>query len=164
MKKEYYYILMSQKDFFENEVIEELLRERANYYLAKNKIKDFWIINSPNFITKEVLKNKIQSSNFYEEKYNKINIKLGNLDYQFYTTLVTSDLSFIKWIQLRLGYFENINDILENNNKTRKFKSDGLFGQIDNIDLKKSLNNFIHPDILLSRYKKSLQIYYNLNN
>ena len=28
---------MSQKDMIQNQVLEELLRERTNYYLAKNK-------------------------------------------------------------------------------------------------------------------------------
>lgn len=44
MGKNYYFILMSQKDFLENQVIEEILRERANYYTSKDKIKDFWIL------------------------------------------------------------------------------------------------------------------------
>ena len=52
---------MSQKDFFENQVIEEILRERTNYYLAKNKIKDFWLLVSPDFVLSTDLIDKIKS-------------------------------------------------------------------------------------------------------
>ena len=55
---------MSQKDFFENQVIEEILRERTNYYLAKNKIKDFWLLVSPDFVLSTDLIDKIKSTNF----------------------------------------------------------------------------------------------------
>ena len=30
MEKKYYYIIMSQNEMFENQVLEEILRERAN--------------------------------------------------------------------------------------------------------------------------------------
>jgi hypothetical protein len=33
----YYFILMSQKQMLENEVLEEILRERTSYYCSKNK-------------------------------------------------------------------------------------------------------------------------------
>ena len=36
MGKTFHYLIMSQRDLFENEVIEELLRERANFYISKN--------------------------------------------------------------------------------------------------------------------------------
>ena len=37
MSKKYYYILMSQKQMLQSEVLEEILRERANYYISKKK-------------------------------------------------------------------------------------------------------------------------------
>jgi hypothetical protein len=165
MSKDYYFILMSQKDFLENQVIEEILRERANYYVTKEKLKDFWIVNSPNFINLPEIRNKINSSKFYKQKVNIITTQLNSSSYEFYSALVTSDYEFIKWIQLRLGYFEDINNLITDNNY---FVSDGLFGKIN----EKTFNNtslldysfdYIHPDILLDRYKKSIEIYYKFN-
>ena len=68
MATDYHYIIMSQKDFFENQVIEEILRERTNYYLAKNKIKDFWLLVSPYFVLSTYLIDKIKSTNFYSQQ------------------------------------------------------------------------------------------------
>jgi len=50
MKNTYYYILMTQKSLFANQVIEEILREKSNYYTAEVRQKDFWILTSPKFI------------------------------------------------------------------------------------------------------------------
>jgi hypothetical protein len=156
---------MSQKDFLENQVIEELLRERATYYTTKNRIKDFWITNTPLFINCKNLKKKISKSNFYSQKSSQINCKLNNSNYEFYTALITSNLEFIKWIQLRLGYFEDIETVGTGNNS---FVSDGIFGKISNEDFEnlsvlESSPKYIHPDILLNRYKKAIEIYYNSN-
>jgi hypothetical protein len=40
------------KDFFQNQTIEELLREKATYYNSKNYIIDFWILVQPTFLKK----------------------------------------------------------------------------------------------------------------
>ena len=163
MNKNYYFILMSQKDFLENQVIEEVLREKANYYTSKNKLKDFWIVNSPSFIESEEIKTKIVNSNFYKQKNNSLNSNLNNCNYKFYSALITSDFEFIKWFQLRIGYFE---DITDKSNIGRDYVSDGIFGKLDknilnNFNLFKNSLKYIHPDILLDRYKKSIEIYYN---
>jgi len=50
MTVRYYYLIMSQIDMLENQVLEEILRERANYYFSKNKNIDFWLLISPNFL------------------------------------------------------------------------------------------------------------------
>jgi len=60
-----YYLLFSQKDFLQNQVIEELIRERSNYYIAENKSTDYWILNSPEFINNSELKEKIKLSSEY---------------------------------------------------------------------------------------------------
>ena len=49
----YYYLVMSQIDMLENQVLEEILRERANYYLSKNKNIDFWLLNKFFFDSKK---------------------------------------------------------------------------------------------------------------
>ena len=57
MKKiDYYYVIMSQKSLLENQVVEEILRERANYYISKKKPLDFWITISPNFLADSIIK------------------------------------------------------------------------------------------------------------
>ena len=173
-----YFILMSQKDFLENQVIEEVLRERANYYISKNKLRNFWIVNSPNFVSLPKFKTKIINSNFYKQKVNQIVAKLNNKDYEFYTALITFDYEFIKWIQLRIGYFEDISTI--SSPSIHSYISDGIYGKFD---LKDKLNNQsinsdinsdtlisvftgasdrIHPDILTDRYKRSIEVYYNI--
>ena len=168
-----YFILMSQKDFLENQVIEEVLRERANYYVSKNKLRNFWIVNSPDFVSVPKFNAKIRSSNFYKQKNKQIIAKLNNKDYEFYTALITFDYEFIKWIQLRLGYFEDISTISASS--TYSYISDGIYGKLD---LNQDFNNQfsqnilasvfrgaserIHPDILTDRYKRSIEVYYNM--
>ena len=68
----YYYLIMSQKSLLENEVIEEILRERATYYSITNKKTDFWLLISPNFIYSKEILEKIRNSQFYIK--NKENI------------------------------------------------------------------------------------------
>ena len=46
----YHFLLISQIDLFKNQVLEEVLRERANFYISQNKKQDFWILTFPNFI------------------------------------------------------------------------------------------------------------------
>jgi len=59
MKAIYYYIVMTQKNLLKNQVLEELLREKSNNYQVNKQQKDFWIVNSPNFLTKLNLEDKI---------------------------------------------------------------------------------------------------------
>ena len=153
---------MSQKDFLENQVIEEILRERANYYTSKGITRDFWVINSPKFIDAPEIKNKIAISNFYKQKKSAIQSTISNRTYNFYSAIITCDFEFIKWIQLRLGYFEDIKNLAITNKTTNNsYVSDGIFGEIENgnsfLDYS---SDYLHPDILINRYKKSIEIYY----
>ena len=152
---------MSQKELFSNQVIEEILRERTNYYLSKQKNKDFWLLISPKFIQNKDFSTKIKLTNFYEQQL-KI-IKPFNDENEFYVSLITTNLDFIKWIKLRLGYFED----LDSNEILRKdLKSDGVCGLLSNNEqnILKHSPNYLHPDILISQYKNNLELYYqNLN-
>ena len=66
----YYYLIMSQQTLLNNEIIEEILRERATYYQLNKKATDFWILISPYFIYKNEILEKIRKSNYYlKEKY-----------------------------------------------------------------------------------------------
>jgi len=127
MKLTYYYIIMNQKDLFNNQVLEELLREKSNYYHTNKQQKDFWILNSPNFINKLNLSEKIKNSNFYNNNKNKNN---------HFSCLISLDKKYIQWIELRLGYFENIKDL--NDLQLKKFVSDGIIGSID-LDINQNL-------------------------
>ena len=157
MTKDYYYIIMSQKDFFENQVIEEILRERTNYYLNKNKIKDFWLLISPDFVLNTDLKTKLKTTNFYQQQ--KKIITNESSTFPFYVSLISTNLEFIKWIKLRLGYFEHLDESIDKN-----FKSDGVQGYLNPINKNNILNckpNLLHPDILTKQYNTSLSLYYS---
>jgi hypothetical protein len=149
---------MSQIDMLENQVLEEILRERANYYFSKNKNIDFWLLISPNFLKLNDLSENIKQTNFYKQQKSKISSE-NQKDY--YSCIVSLDKEFILWLQLRLGYFETINSEIN-----EKFVSDGVYGFFDYIDNSNSLisplkNNFkqLNPSILIKKYKKTLQLY-----
>ena len=145
----YYYLLMSQKDMLENQVVEEVVRERANYYLTRNRDLDFWILPSPKFIDDLNLNEKIKSTNFYTQKFQKNSVP-------YYSAFVSNDKDFIKWIELRIGYFEEIN----NNIKNKNYVSDGIKGEFIyslNINILEYSKNKIDPDILSKKYRTILQ-------
>ena len=154
ISNEYYYLLMSQTDFIKNQVLEEVLRERANYYFSKNKALDFWITICPSFIKELKLEQKIKKTNFYIQKKGE--------QPEYNAALVSLDKEFINWIQLRLGYFENINSPVDS-----KYISDGIYGSF-NLNLLQKINNsisplesnknFLNPDIILKGYKKIVSI------
>ena len=160
MNVKYHYLIMSQKDMSQNQVLEEILRERTNYYFAKERSFDFWILPCPNFIKELNLDSSIKKTNFYLQKKDEIN---SFTQQNFYMSLVTLDKKFLNWIQLRLGYFENISqDIIS---KT-KYKSDGVYGFFESNDLNNSLSfdeSIINPDIILKRYKTVLSLKYGGN-
>ena len=82
----YYFALASQNFLLTEEPLEEVFRERINYYQLNNKVIDFWLIPNPNF--------------------------LNNPEMAYFRSLVPSDsiaiLStnpvFINWLKLRIGY------------------------------------------------------------
>lgn len=159
MSIKYYYIIMSQIDMLQNQVLEEILREKANYYFSKDKSLDFWVAISPKFLNESNLKEDIKLSNFY--KQHSLEILSKNKD-EFYSALISLDKDFINWIKLRLGYFENEKSLkLQNNSST--FISDGIYGELDltNNFILNSNKNFIHPYFYLSKYEKSLNLYYS---
>nr|YP_009545303.1 ycf54 [Synura uvella]AYO28457.1 ycf54 [Synura uvella] len=151
----YYYIVFSQQDILKNIVIEELLRERTNYYINKKNQLDFWIVMNPSFLFSDNILKKIKKSNFYTQQ--KKNIEYNNS--QYFATIITTNIEYLRWIKLRIGYFENIEEI----NETLNYKSDGIFGIFNPLESNvKSpflkFKNTIHPDILVEKYKKSLEV------
>ena len=118
MNNIYHCLVFEQNDFLENQVIEELLRERANYYIEKNQLNDFWILINPDFLKGKEENIKIKNTSYFKNLKNK-----GN----FYCVLISTNIEFIKWIKLRIGYFENINEPLSNKNS----KSDGIYFELN---------------------------------
>nr|ARW68622.1 hypothetical protein [Palisada sp.] len=82
-----YYFAIASKDFFlYQEPIEEILRERTQYYKNLNKEVDFWFTLKPNFIS--LLDNK--------NGYCSLSDSLA--------AIVSLDKDFIKWLKLRVGF------------------------------------------------------------
>jgi hypothetical protein len=187
--KKYYFFLMNQKQMLEDEVLEEILRERTSYYVSKNRQIDFWLLISPSFVSVFNLDEKIRATNFYKQQKENIGFSFTNsyvkeleeleemaeekrkyFSKDFYSAIVSSDKEFIKWLKLRLGYFENID---EPNILPEDSVSDGVSGvltydetkeEITNSSLLTSNKNFLHPEILLKKYKKALEISYTTTN
>jgi hypothetical protein len=159
MSKKYFYLVMTQQDLLENQVIEEIIRERNNYYINRENSLNFWILMSPSFLLTNEIFNKVKKSRFYS-------LKSSDLVYKekFYNGVILStDSEYINWLRLRLGYFENI----ENNILNERFRSDGVYGEIEINDLSDNslfetpMKN-IHPKIMIDVYSNVFDIYLNL--
>ena len=158
---------MSQKDLLQNQVIEEILREKSSYYVSQNKTPDYWILISPNFIKEKNLDIKIKGTRFFENQQNKIVFNSNqNKGIEFYASLVSLDKEFMNWIKLRLGYFEEI-ESFENEKSSGFYVSDGICGTYILQDEDKNKVsfltddiNFIHPDIINEKLVDSIKNFY----
>jgi len=150
-----YYLIFSQKDFLENQVIEELIRERSNYYISENKNPDFWILNSPEFLKQGNIIKKIKNSNFYKLKYNQI-IKNNE---EYYSSILTFNEEFYIWMQLRLGDFEDID--LEKFKNSKIYNVDGIKGSFiltkENMSLLNSDFSKLNPDLITKKFSNFVQ-------
>jgi hypothetical protein len=118
---------MSQTEMLTKFSLEELLRERTNYYNLKNLLIDFWITIEPNFIKNEEIINKIKKTNFFKRTTNNTSK---------YSMFITTNKEFYDWIKLRIGDFENINF-----NQNGEYYSDGVCGDIDFKEDKKKVES-----------------------
>lgn len=82
----YYFALASQNFLLNEEPLEEILRERTEYYQSKNKNIDFWFVLNPKFI------------DFSQLGSNHFNIDNS------YAVIISLDKSFIQWLKLRIGF------------------------------------------------------------
>ena len=137
-KTKIYFLLFSQKDFLKNTVIEEILRERTNYNCQQKKQRDFWILVSPSFLLNNELNNKIKISNYVISQ----TVENGEQNAK-YIVIISYKLEFINWIKLRLGSFESLNTITIENNDQKRFRSNGIFGIIENINEINSNSNLL---------------------
>lgn len=81
-----YYFIVATKDFlFCEEPVEEVLRERASYYLSQQKVNDFWILPNPKFV------------NQYSDEFKKF--LPSNSESAI--SVVSTDRDFIYWLKLR---------------------------------------------------------------
>jgi len=185
----YFYLIFSQIDLLKSEAIEELLRERTGYYWNKDqKDRDFWIVINPEFINSIEINKTIKQSQFYKTNINKISVsnskilkdssKLFVNDNKFYAAIVSTNENYIKWLSLRIGYFEKIKlnskgeyfldygEEIPSNLLNEGFKSNGLVGSIkaSNVNYISPLlsnKNYLHPDLLSERYSTIVSEYYN---
>lgn len=165
----YYYLLLSQIDFFENQVIEEILRERATFYDLQNRIRDFWLVLQPSFLIDSQLEEKIKRTCFYNSHIKKPENNEQNGMY--FVSLISMDKNFLKWIELRIGHFEDLGSfekpILPNNvtpdyKTTQPFTSNGLLGSFDQNSLCCSFisqTKNIHPKILSEKYQRTMRFF-----
>jgi hypothetical protein len=166
MTKEYYYLLMSQQDLFQNEVIEEILRERNNSYNFQGKKNDFWILTGPKFITDLNFQNSLKKTNFYKQKQK--DLLFYNEKLEFYSCIFSSNKEFITWLSLRLGYFEDISKLDEIKSANLNYISNGISGKLilknekqENLKNFQFDKNLIHPKLLLNKYEKLLEFFYS---
>jgi hypothetical protein len=141
---------MTQKSLFANQVIEEILREKSNYYTAEVKQKDFWILTSPKFIFEKEIIKQIKDSRFYE---------IYKEDVKYLTAIVSTDKKYIRWLELRIGYFEDIKNIsIYTENQTfeiKQYTSDGIIGSFESDDNSMLLDNNVRidPSIIAKEYE-----------
>jgi hypothetical protein len=158
---------MSQKDLLQNQVIEEILREKSSYYLAQGKTPDYWILISPTFLNDFEISVKLKKTKFFQNQQNKIIVKSNqNEDLEFYAALVSLDEEFMNWVKLRLGYFEDLYEP-KGNSYLDSYVSDGVFGKftiqepISKIGtILNSNSSFVHPDIISSKLVDSIKSFY----
>jgi len=131
-----FYVILSQYDLLKNNVIEELLRERTEYYKSQNKIIDFWVFLNPIFLNVPFINSSIISSDFYSNLYNRIDF--NNKDYL--AVIISTNREYINWLKLRLGGFDliSVEKYLKSTlNKVKKSstKWDGLYGKFNTLKL-----------------------------
>lgn len=94
----YYFAVASQNFLLNQEPLEEILRERMQYYKSSDKDIDFWFVLNPSF--SKFLDNDTVSS----EMKNSL------------AAIVSLDKKFIQWLKLRVVFVH-----------TGNFKSDSVF-------------------------------------
>lgn len=106
----YYFVLASRQFLISQEPLEEVLRERIQYYCRTKKRIDFWLLPNPQFL---------QSENF---KY------LKNKFPQNCIAITSTNKIFISWLKLRLnnvfvGEFSGPNEQIRNPLDFESFES-----------------------------------------
>lgn len=82
----YYFALASQNFLLVQEPLEEVFRERVNYYQSNNKAIDFWLVPNPSFLEKPEM------------------ISFKHLVPNDAVAIISTNPVFINWLKLRIGY------------------------------------------------------------
>nr|AIA21234.1 hypothetical protein [Pyropia kanakaensis] len=82
----YYFALASQNFLLVQEPLEEVFRERVNYYQLNNKAIDFWLAPNPSFLEKPEM------------------ISFKTLVPNDAVAIISTNPVFINWLKLRIGY------------------------------------------------------------
>ena len=82
----YYFAIASEKFLLKEEPIEEILRERMNYYNNHGRVIDFWLVKDPDFLRLPEM-SKIR---------NRLNTTTASI--------VSTNPLFINWLKLRIGF------------------------------------------------------------
>jgi len=151
----YYSLILLQKDLLENQVFEEILRERSTYFFQQKKPRNFWLVLSPKIFSQSSLVKKFQETQFFQT---------NNLEKNFFLSIVSSDKDFINWLGLRLGYFETVetveNEISNFQQRKKDYVSNGIKASFVETKLMKAMLegdlNSLDPEILLKKEKKFL--------
>ena len=86
MAYHYHFLIASQDFLVKEEPLEEILRERKNYYKSISKEIDFWFVLNPSFIDIAT----------FDDNYVKLPKKCA--------AIVSLDKQFIQWLKLRIGF------------------------------------------------------------
>nr|YP_009396726.1 hypothetical protein [Ophidocladus simpliciusculus]ARW65912.1 hypothetical protein [Ophidocladus simpliciusculus] len=84
----YYFAIASENFFLDQEPIEEILRERIQYYVNNNREIDFWFVLNSTSI------NIIQNDNSYFDMSDSL------------AAIVSLDKQFIQWLKLRVSFVQ----------------------------------------------------------
>ena len=82
----YYFALASHNFLLAEEPLEEVFRERINYYQSNNRTIDFWLIPNPSFLEKPEM------------------APFKNLVPDNAVAIISTNSVFINWLKLRIGY------------------------------------------------------------
>lgn len=81
----YYFVVASKQFLITEEPLEEVLRERIQYYRRSKKRIDFWLLPTPKFLDAENFRN-------VKNKFSKESL-----------AIVSTNKIFITWLKLRLN-------------------------------------------------------------
>lgn len=82
----YYFVLASQNFLLTEEPLEEVFRERLNYYHSNNKAIDFWLVPNPPFLEKPEM------------------VSFKNIVADNAVAVISTNSTFINWLKLRIGH------------------------------------------------------------
>jgi len=82
----YYFVLASENFLFNEEPLEEILRERVHNYNKQNKTLNFWVVPNPTFLQNPEL------------------LTVKNKSPKKPVAIVSTNKTFITWLKLRLNH------------------------------------------------------------